>query len=154
MWDTLYSSLWLDGNASGLMVGPRDFPWNLNWMLAGAWLGLVPMALLLGSPVACLGRDLRSSRNALLFALAAVAVYLAAILDLYIGLPVLSTAKATYTLGLLPCYGLLAAAGAAPLLRFRILRAVIGSAVACWAIAAYAAYFNISYWRHGWRLGP
>jgi hypothetical protein len=154
LWDTLYSTLWLDGTASGLTIGPQEFPWNVNWMLAGAWLGIVPMALLLASPIACLRRDLRPSRNALLFALAAVGVYLAAILDLYIGLPVLSTAKATYMMGLLPCFGLLAAAGAAPLLRFRFLRAVICSAIACWAVAAYLAYFSINYWRHGWEVGP
>jgi hypothetical protein len=154
LWDTLYSTLWLDGTASGLTIRPQEFPWNVNWMLAGAWLGIVPMALILASPAACLGRDLRSSRNALLFALAAVGVYLAAILDLYIGLPVLSTAKATYMMGLLPCFGLLAAAGSAPLLRFRFLRAVICSAVACWAVAAYVAYFSINYWVHGWETGP
>jgi len=154
LWDTLYSSLWLDGTASGLTIAPQEFPWNVNWMLAGAWLGIVPMALLLASPAACLRQDLRPSRNALLFALAAVGVYLAAILDLYIGLPVLSTAKATYMMGLLPCFGLLAAAGAAPLLRFRFLRALICSAVACWALAAYVAYFSTNYWRHGWEIGP
>jgi hypothetical protein len=154
LWDTLYSTLWLDGTASGLTIAPQEFPWNVNWMLAGAWLGIVPMALLLASPAACLGRDLRSSRNALLFALAAVGIYLAAILDLYIGLPVLSTAKATYMTGLLPCFGLLAAAGAAPLLRFRFLRAVIWSGIASWAVAAYVAYFSISYWRHGGGIGP
>jgi hypothetical protein len=154
LWDTLYSSLWLDGGASGLTIGPQEFPWNLNWMLAGAWLGIVPMALLLASPAACLGRELRPSRNALLFALAAVGVYLAAIVDVYIGHPVMSTAKATYLMGLLPCFGLLAAAGAAPLLRFRLLRAVICSAVACWAVAAYAAYFSTDYWRHVWAIGP
>ena len=114
LWDTLYSSLWLDGTVSGLVIPPKVFHWNVHWMLAGAWLGIVPMALLLFSPAACFRRDLRPLRDALLFALAAVAIYLAAIIDLYIGLPVLSTAKATYTLGLLPCYALLAAAGAAP----------------------------------------
>ena len=154
LWDTLYSTLWLDGTAGGLTIGPQDIPWNVNWMLAGAWLGIVPMALLLASPAAYLGRDLRPSRKSLLFALAAVGVYLAAILDLYIGLPVLSTAKATYMMGLLPCFGLLAAAGVEPLLRFRILRAVICSAVACWAVAAYVAYFSINYWVHGWETGP
>jgi hypothetical protein len=154
LWDSLYSSLWLDGFGSALLVAPQDFPWNVNWMLAGAWLGVIPMAFLLFSPVACLRRELGPSRNALLFALAAVGVYLTAILDLYIALPVLAAGKATYTLGLLPCYAVLAAAGAAPLLRFRLLRAVICSAVTCWAVAAYLAYFSTNYWRHGWGTGP
>jgi uncharacterized membrane protein (GlpM family) len=154
LWDTLYSSLWLDGTVSGLTIGPEAFPWNVNWMLTGAWLGLVPTALLIASPVACLRRELRPSRDALLFALAAVTIYLAAILDLYIGLPVLSTAKATYLAGLLPCFGLLAAAGAAPLLRYRPLRAAVYSAVACWAVSAYVAYFSVNYFLHGWETGP
>ena len=154
LWDTLYSSLWLDGTVSGLVIRPEVLHWNVHWMLAGAWLGIVPMALLLFSPAACWRRELRPSRNALLFAFAAVAIYLVAIIDLYIGLPVLSTAKATYTLGLLPCYALLAAAGAAPLLHNRFLRAMLFSAIACWAVAAYLAYFSIDYWLHGWEVGP
>jgi hypothetical protein len=123
-------------------------------MLTGAWLGLVPMAFLLFSPAASLDRELRPSRDALLFALGAMAIYLAATVDLYIGLPVLSTAKSTYLVGLLPCFGLLAATGAAPLLRHRILRAVVFSAIVCWAVAAYVSYFSIAYFLHGWEKGP
>ncbi len=59
LWDTLYSSLWLDGTVSGLVIPPKVFHWNVHWMLAGAWLGIVPMALLLFSPAACFRRDLR-----------------------------------------------------------------------------------------------
>jgi hypothetical protein len=154
LWDTFYSSLWLDGNVSGLVIPPRLFHWNAYWMLAGAWLAVVPMAFIVLSPVACFRRELRPARDALLFSLAALGVYLAAIIDVYIGHPVLSTAKATYTMGLLPCYGLLAAAGASPFLRTRILRAVIFSAIACWALAAYLAYFSTNYWFHGWEIGP
>jgi hypothetical protein len=154
LWDTFYSSLWLDGNVSGLVIPPKVFHWNDQWMLAGAWLAAVPMALLCLSPVVCWRRELRPSRDALLFSFAALAIYLVAIVDLYIGLPVLSTAKATYTMGLLPCYGLLAAAGAAPLLQSRVLRAAILSGIACWALAAYLAYFSTNYWLHGWEIGP
>ena len=85
----------------------------------------------------------RGPRAVWLFAVAAIFIYLAAIIDLYVRLPVYSTAKATYTLGLLPCYAVLAAAGAAPLLRFRLPRAILFSALACWAVAAYAAYFIV-----------
>ena len=28
------------------------------------------------------------------------------------------------------------------------------SAIACWASAAYLAYFSIDYWLHGWEVGP
>jgi hypothetical protein len=82
------------------------------------------------------------SRNALLFALAAVAIYLAAIADFYLRVPIYSAAHARFLVGLLPCFGVLAAAGAAPLLRFRLLRAAVYALVACWAIAAYVASFD------------
>lgn len=147
LWDALYSSLWLDGSVSGLAVTPPDFPWNLRWVLVGAWLGLVPMAFLLMSPITSWRKELRVSRNALLLGQAALAVYLAAIVDLDLRLPVYSTAKATYAVGLLPCFGLLAAAGAVPLLQNRYLRAACFSAIACWAVAAYLAYFSTDYYR-------
>jgi hypothetical protein len=140
LWDSLYSSMWLDGFVSGTSTIPKGVPWNLSWMEAGAWLGLIPMGLILCGVLYGWGRG---PRAVLLFAMAAVTIYLAAIIDLYVRLPVYSTAKATYTLGLLPCYAVLAAAGAAPLLRFRLPRAILFSALACWAVAAYAAYFIV-----------
>jgi len=140
LWDSLYSSMWLDGFVSGTSTIPKGVPWHLSWMEAGAWLGLVPMGLILCG--AFFGWR-RGPRAVLLFAVAAIAIYLAAIIDLYVQLPVYSTAKATYTLGLLPCYAVLAAGGAAPFLRFRLPRAILFSALACWAVAAYAAYFIV-----------
>ena len=77
----------------------------------------------------------------MLFALAAVLIYLAAIIDLYVRLPIYSTAKATYAVGLLPCYAVLIAAGTASFLRFRLPRALLFSGLTCWAVAAYATYF-------------
>ena len=143
LWDSLYSTLWLDGLVSGSISTPGRVPWNLRWMEAGAWLALVPMGLLVAGALSPWQKELRSSRAALLFALATLAVYLAAMIDVYLRLPIYSTAKATYTLGLVPCYGVLVAAGAAPFMRFRLLHALIFSALACWAVAAYAAYFVV-----------
>jgi hypothetical protein len=147
LWDALYSSMWLDGFVSGRVVRPEHFPWNLHWMLVGAWLALVPTAFLFASPVTCWRREFRQARSALLFAVAAVAIYLTAMVDLYVRLPVYSTAKATYLIGLLPCFGVLAAAGAAPLLRFRLFRALVFSAIGCWGLASYVAYLDMSWIR-------
>jgi hypothetical protein len=141
MWDSLYSTMWLDGLVIGSISTPARVPWNLRWMEAGAWLALVPMALMVSGAFSPFRNELRSSRAVVGFALAAIAVYLAAMVDVYLRMPIYSTAKATYTLGLIPCYGVLAAAGAAPLMRFRWLRALVFAALACWAVAAYAAYF-------------
>jgi uncharacterized membrane protein (GlpM family) len=147
LWDALYSSMWMDSFASGRVVHPEQFPWNINWMLTGAWLALIPTACLIASPVTSWRNEFRKSRSALLFALVALAIYLTALIDLYVRLPIYSTAKATYLVGLLPCIAVLAAAGAAPLLRFRFLRALIVSALACWAVASYAAYLDLSWLR-------
>jgi hypothetical protein len=145
LWDAFYSSLWLDGFVSGWTEAPGKIPWNVAWLTAGAALALVPTGLLFAGAATPLRNGPRNVRDVLLFCLAAIAIYLAAVIDLFVRLPIYSTAKATYTLGLLPCYALLAAAGAAPLLQFRFLRAGILAALACWAIAAYAAYFSITH---------
>jgi hypothetical protein len=133
--------MWLDGLVIGSIATPARVPWNLRWMEAGAWLALVPMALLVSGALSPFRKDLRPSRTVVCFALAAVAIYLAAMIDVYVRMPIYSTAKATYTLGLVPCYGILAAAGGAPFMRYRWIRAPVFAALACWAVAAYAAYF-------------
>jgi len=140
-WDSLYSTLWLDGFLSGMAVFEVRPPWNDDFMLAGAWLGLIPSALLLLGLGALLRERLPGSRAALLFASGCLAIYLAAILDLWVRLPVYSAAKASYALGLAPCYGLLIAAGAEALLRRRLTRSLTAGSVACWAVAAFVAYF-------------
>ena len=109
------------------------------------------MGFLLVSPATCWRSEFRRARWAMLFALSAIGIYLAAVVDLYIRLPVYSACKATYLLGLLPCIAVLAAAGAAPLLHYRLLRALVFAAVACWGFASYVAYFDSSAIR--WLLG-
>jgi hypothetical protein len=140
-WDGLYSSLWLDGFVSGRVLRADQFPWNLDWVLCGAWLGLVPTALLAASLVSCWRQEFDRSRKAIVFSMAAVVIYLAATTDYFVRVPIYTTANARFMLGLMPCFGVLAAVGAAPLLRFRLLRALVFSSLACWAVAAYVAYF-------------
>jgi hypothetical protein len=140
-WDSLYSTLWLDGFLSGVAIFRVRPPWNDDFMLAGAWLGLIPTTLLLLGLGALLRERLPGSRAALLFASGCLALYLAAILDIWLRLPFYSAAKASYTLGLAPCYGLLIAAGAGAFLRGRLARSLAAAAVSCWAAAAFLAYF-------------
>jgi hypothetical protein len=141
LWDGLYSSLWLDGFVSGRVERADHFPWNLDWVLCGAWLGLVPTILLALNPVSCWRNEFDRSRKAILFSLAAVGIYLAATTEFFVRVPIYTNANARFMLGLVPCLGVLAAVGAAPLLRFRVLRAFVFAALACWAVAAYVAYF-------------
>jgi len=140
-WDSLYSTLWLDGFLSGMALFRVRPPWNTDFMLAGAWLGLIPTVLLLLGLGAPLRKCLAGSRGPLLFAAGCLAIYLAAILDAWIRIPAYSVAKASYTLGLAPCYGLLIAAGAEPFLRGRLSRSLTAAMLSCWAVAAYIAYF-------------
>ncbi|HQG64678.1 MAG TPA: glycosyltransferase family 39 protein [Smithella sp.] len=137
-WDMFYTTLWLDGLNSGML----DFiPWNENWMIAGALLALpVTVFMLTGMGVAVLNRKAEHRRE-VLFSAGMVVFFLAAMIDMYMVCPLYSRTKASYTLGLLPCWAMLIAAGAEPFLRHRIIRAVTVSLIACWAFAAYAAYF-------------
>ncbi len=141
-WDAIYSSLWADGFLSGSVIVPVDsIPWNVAWMEVGVWFAVLPMTCILAGVFRIWGRDVPAVRNVLMFAVAAVGFYLAAVLDLYMHLPVYSTAKASYLLGLLPCLAVLGGAGAGPLLRVRWLRVLFFSTLMCWSVASYLAFY-------------
>ncbi|HQP46605.1 MAG TPA: glycosyltransferase family 39 protein, partial [Flexilinea sp.] len=137
-WDMFYATLWLDGINSGLV----DFiPWNRNFMIAGTLLALVPSVFIVtGVIFQALNNDAKQKR-AVILSVILILLFLAAMIDMYIVCPLYSRTKASYTLGLLPCYAILIAAGAEPFLRNRIIRAIALGLFACWAFAAYAAYF-------------
>jgi hypothetical protein len=137
-WDAIYSSFWMDGFLSAY-IRP---PWNYGLMLSGAWLSLLPtMALIVGGAFAVFSRDGGPQRRMLRFTLSCVLLYLAAIFYIFLTVPILSSAKASYALGLIPCFALLAAKGFEILTRQRILRAVVHGLLACWVVGAYGAYF-------------
>ena len=148
-WDGVYSTLWLDGFSSGLITFIYRPPWNENFMAAGALLALLPSIFILTGVVVAGLNKTAAYRNAAVFSFGAIALFLAAMMDVYIRFPTYCLAKASYTLGLLPCYAVLAAAGAEPFLRNRIVRSVVIAAFACWGFAAYTAYFVIGFqqWR-------
>ena len=139
LWDGLYSSLWLDGHLSSIVVHSRIPPWNYGFMLSGAWLALVPsLAITAGVAVA-----LRSARPALLFAVCCLALYFAALFHAFLTVPYYCIVKASYTLGLIPCYAALGAAGVDALGQRPIARAALYGALACWAVSAYLAYLVV-----------
>ncbi|HAM36755.1 MAG TPA: hypothetical protein DEB40_00480 [Elusimicrobia bacterium] len=138
LWDSLYSSLWLDGWLSGIITVRSRPPWNYHLLAAGAWLALVPSAAILwGFSKAVGGKAPRSVRLSAL----CLAVYALALTVLYLKLPVYSTAKASYTLGLVPCYATLACSGLEGIWEKPLLRGIALGWIACWAAAAYGAYF-------------
>jgi hypothetical protein len=119
------------------MVPPS---WNIDCMLTGVLFGIpLTASMLVG---ACWApSDSPAARNALRFAACAVLLYLVAAMDLYLRLPTYSGVKASHTLGLLPFYALLAAAGLRPLLANVWCRAVVAGGLVCFGVASYAAYF-------------
>ena len=82
-------------------------------------------------------------KRVLAFALGCIALYFAAFAYLYLTLPVYSTGKATYTLGLAPAYALLGRCGMDFFGKRRLGRAISRAWFICWAVSAYAAYFVI-----------
>jgi hypothetical protein len=143
-WDSIYSSLWLDGFLSGTADFASRPPWNYAPMLASAWLALAPSALLLAGVAAALVEPARALRSGLLAAAGWLAVFLAAVFYGWLTLPTYSAAKASYLLGLAPCLALLIAGGYDALVRRGLPKAALSAALVCWAVAGYASYFVLS----------
>ncbi|OGP84912.1 MAG: hypothetical protein A2V87_02155 [Deltaproteobacteria bacterium RBG_16_58_17] len=141
-WDSIYSSLWLDGFLSSL-ISTDYLPWNQAFMISSAWLSLLPTAAIIIGVVVAFRKKEGPLRQMLFFSMTCLIVYLAAIFYLFLTVPILSSAKATYALGLTPCFALLVAAGFEVLTRWRFLRAAVYGLIACWAVGAYASYFVI-----------
>ena len=138
-WDGVHSTLFADGYLSSMISAEGLPPWNHGFLLSGALLALLPAAaMLVGSARALCG----FSRAGILAAVT-VGIYLAAMADLFLGLPVYSTVKASYMSGLTPCLAILAAAGLEPVTRSRPAGALVHGALAAWAASAYLAYFIV-----------
>jgi hypothetical protein len=141
IWDAMFSTIWLDGWLSSVCVYELRPPWNYTAMISGAWLAVLPALGLVigtGSALCC---PTRVARGGLRFAVACVATYVLAVLVLYLQLPIYSTAKATYTVGLIPCYAVIGSVGLSYLMRGRFSRAAVAAWMTCWAATAYMAYF-------------
>jgi hypothetical protein len=117
-WDGFYSTLWLDGYIGSMVDFDFSPAWNLDWLLAGTWLGLLPTAALLAGAAAILAAPRRSARSGELFALLWLATLVLAMLQLALWLSSFSTGH-------------------------RLARAFVCGGMACWALTVYAAYFVI-----------
>jgi hypothetical protein len=141
-WDALYSTFWVDGYLSSL-ISNKHLPWNHAFMISSALLSLLPsMAMCIGV-IETLKKGNSPLRRMLRFSIACGIIYIAAMLYIFLTVPILSSAKATYALGLIPCFALLATTGFEVLARLRFLRAAVYGLIACWSIGVYAAYFVI-----------
>lgn len=142
LWDGLHSTMWLDGMLSGKTLEMLP-PWNLAPFLAGAWLGLFPLALILLGAGRAIVRAARGEEDGLAFCAVAIFCGLIAVIWISLTVPTYSSIKATYLLGFLPCFGVLAASGYETLARQTWLRVLLAGGIGCWAVFAYVAYFAI-----------
>jgi hypothetical protein len=142
-WDGVYSSLWADSYMSSMITPAGIPPWNRSFLLGGVWLALIPSGVMLTGLGVILRRPVRAAKQGPLFLVCALGVYFAAMLYGFLTVPYYCVVKASYTLGLLPCYGALIASGVDILGRGRLGRATVYSGVATWAVVAYLAYFVI-----------
>jgi hypothetical protein len=82
-------------------------------------------------------------RRVLLLCGASLAALVGAMLYGFLNVPYYCIVKATYTVGLLPCYAVLLAAGFGVLTRTRIARAAVYGLLTCWGLCAYLAYWVV-----------
>jgi len=143
-WDAFYSTLWADGLLGSQSTFETRPPWNYNFIFATLWLSLLPSAgilIALLGPIKCKYFDMKTAYMAL-FCNCSIIIYLLAIIYLYINLPIYSTVKASYSLGLLPCYALLTAYGFARIMKNNISKLVVTSFILWWSVCAYLSYFS------------
>jgi len=142
-WDGLYASLWMDSFMSGIGIASMAPPWRSELLLAMPLLSIpLTLALLVGA-VRCLrgvGAG-AAERDVGRFAVACVAAFWAAMAAIFLAVPAYSSVKATYSLGVLPCYGLLIARGLEPLMARSGPRTFVSGLLAAWAGAAFLGYW-------------
>ena len=134
VWDSLYSTTWGNGFLGGAIDPNYDPPWHVDLMACGLWFGLLPTAAI--GVGAAVGRV----RGGRWFPCLALALFLAALLWVYLTLPIYSCAKGSYLLSTLPCAAVLAAAGLDRVMVGRRSRAVVVGLLTCWAVTSYLTY--------------
>lgn len=134
--DGVYATFWTDGGIGSVIQAEFVPPWNFTFLLASALLSLIPCAVLFVGAVRGFGtRPVR-------LAVTTILAFLAAILWLHItAVPTYSTLKGSYLLGLLPCFGILGAAGFEALARRPFAAAVILGLLVCWSGSALAGFW-------------
>lgn len=137
-WDSVYSTMWMDGTMLSRIYYQYFPPWNYDFMIAGAWLAApVALAIIIG----VIKSSPEMNRRVHDIARIPLALYFIALLYLFLSLPIYSTAKATYTLGLLPFYGMFAAIGLQPFLSNKWLKGAVYGWITCFGVSAYCSYF-------------
>ena len=139
-WDGVYSTLFLDGFLSGAALDPP--PWNYPLMVSLSVLSAPLAVAMLAGAVRAVASTGTGRDAACRFAVLCLASLLAAMLYLHFSVPTYSNVKASYTLGLAPCYALLAASGLEPVLRGRASRALVAGGLTAWGVFSWGAFWG------------
>ena len=145
LFDALHSTLWTDGFLSSAVVAPEAVPWNVDWLVVLSPLGLVPAACVVAGLLRGPLRHGPQERPMLLYVAVLLVLFVAAVVDLWIRLPIYSTCKGSYLLGLTPVFGVLAAAGCEPLLRWQWPRVGLLTILGSWAVAVHLAFWSVKF---------
>jgi hypothetical protein len=141
--DAVYSTFWHDGYLSGIIAKVQAPPWNYEFLATGIVLSLIPFMSMVFGCILTIRNSGKIEGLPLTFLMAAIFVYFSALLYLYAVLPIFSTAKASYTMGLTPCYAAMATVGSAFLLRFKVLKNIFVSLLITWAVITYCSFFVV-----------
>jgi len=144
-WDAIYSTLWADGLIGSQSSFETKPPWNYQFVFVTVCLSIIPTISLISAIVFPVRLKFFGRETTAIIMLCGLSVllYTFAILYMYLKLPIYSTAKASYSLGLLPCYALLIAFGLANLLENEKLKKLILGFFAWWGFSSYLGYFSI-----------
>lgn len=143
--DALYATFWGDGyNVCEHLVTLPDHPhWNYGLLAAGIALSLIPALSMAAGTVLAFWRSGKPGYQVFTFLLAALGIYFAALIHLFSSLPIFSTVKASYTMGLTPCYAVMVALGSGLLAGKKYAWPLYISLLVTWGIITYAGFFII-----------
>lgn len=132
----LYSTFWTDGSICSVIHAEYIPPWNFRWLLSGVLLSVLPCALMLAGAL----RGFRDRATRL--SVTCILVFIAAIFYLHLStIPAYSTLKSTYMLGLLPCFGILGAAGFDALPDKPALRSITTGLLVTWVATTFCGFW-------------
>lgn len=142
--DGFYSTFWSDGYLSGNMSVWAKPPWNYSCLAAETGLSVVPASLMACGIAVAFWRSGKRDSWPFTLLMVSICVFLAALVHLHLSLPIYSTAKASYSMGLTPAYGAMAALGAEKVIWTRYRGRVVAAALIVWAVLSYASFFVLA----------
>lgn len=132
-WDSIYSTLWLDGLLSGQIQLAYAPPWNYSFMVSLGLLSLpVTVAMMWGAVRTMCWPKSVFERGLACFAGANLAIFLAAMAGVYGQVAAYSAGKGSYLLCALACLPLLAGLGVDVLMQRTSGRILVGAWAAVW----------------------